>query len=115
MARYEVYIPASGPEGMNLTLRVTADTWMAALKVGLKKIGEGGSLATNILCDIQDDESIHVTDPLSNRVFRIAQIPEVSDPGKAAPVNAPWMAPPPEPVAPIDPRIAEAARERDRV
>lgn len=116
MARFEVYIPASDPEGMNLTLRVTADTWMAALKVGLKKIGEGGALPKDVLCDIQDDESIHVTDARSSRVFRIAQIPEVSDPGKAPPLPAtPWMASPSDPPAPpVDEQRLAAAREQER-
>jgi hypothetical protein len=103
MARFEVFIPATEPDGMNLTLRVTADTWMAALKVGLKKIGDAQGLPNNVLCDIQDDESIHVTDSRTERVFRIQQIPEVSNPGLAAAPKGPWMgaasAPPSSPIA----------------
>lgn len=110
MARFEVFIPASEPDGMNMTLRVTADTWMAALKVGLKKIGEAQGMPKDVLCDIQDDESIHVTDPRSSRVFRILQIPDVSNPGlapAAAPMS-PWMSAPgdPHPTAP-DPAPTE--------
>jgi hypothetical protein len=104
MARFEVFIPASEPDGMNMTLRVTADTWMAALKVGLKKIGEAQGMPKDVLCDIQDDESIHVTDPRTNRVFRILQIPDVSNPGlaPAAAPKSPWMSAPgdPHPSAP---------------
>lgn len=104
MARFEVFIPASEPDGMNMTLRVTADTWMAALKVGLKKIGEAQGMPKDVLCDIQDDESIHVTDPRTNRVFRILQIPDVSNPGlaPAAAPKGPWMSAPadPHPAAP---------------
>ena len=35
MARYEVFIPAASPDELNLTLRVSAASWMAALKLGL--------------------------------------------------------------------------------
>ena len=114
MARFEVFIPASEPDGMNMTLRVTADTWMAALKVGLKKIGEAQGMPKDVLCDIQDDESIHVTDPRTNRVFRILQIPDVSNPGlaPAAAPKGPWMSAPadPHPAAP-----AAAATEQTTV
>ena len=84
MARFEVFIPPAEADGLSLTLRVTADSWMAALKIGLRKIGEGGSMPQNVLCDVQEDESIHVTDPRTNRVFRIVELPEVSDPGLEA-------------------------------
>ena len=105
MARFEVFIPAAEPDGINMTLRVTADTWMAALKVGLKKIGEAQGMPKDVLCDIQDDESIHVTDPRTNRVFRILQIPDVSNPGLAPVVapKSPWMS------APSDPHPSGAA------
>ena len=114
MARFEVYIPATEPDGMNMTLRVTADTWMAALKVGLKKIGDVHGMPNNVLCDIQDDESIHVTDPRSNRVFRIQQIPEVSNPGLVPGPKGPWMAAPtdPSPGPAVDLRPAQAAAEK---
>jgi hypothetical protein len=84
MARFEVFIPPAGPEGVGLTLRVVADSWMAALKIGLHKIGDGNA-PTNVFCDAMADESIHVTDPRTGRVFRIAEIVETSDPGGLAP------------------------------
>ena len=107
MARFEVYIPATEPDGLNLTLRVTADTWMAALKIGLKKIGQGSLPPRDILCDVHDDESIHVTDPRSGRAFRIIEILEVSDPGLAARTSAP-PAPAPQALAPTPPAPAPA-------
>ena len=113
MARFEVYIPPTEPDGMNMTLRVTADTWMAALKVGLKKIGDAQGIPNNVLCDIQDDESIHVTDPRTNRVFRILQIPEVSNPGLIPAPKGPWMAAPSDPSpAGTDPASEAAAAEK---
>lgn len=111
MARFEVFLPAKSADDMNMTLRVTADTWMAALKVGLKKIGDNSGLPQNVLCDIQDDESIHVTDPRNNRVFRIAQIPEVSNPGVGVELPTPsWMAAPSDPAPQSDETLRQAAR-----
>lgn len=74
MAKFEVFIPAVGPGSFDLTFRVEADNWLAALNTGLKKIGEKGGAGNNFLVDIQDDNSIHVTDPKSQRVFRIHEL-----------------------------------------
>ena len=73
MAHFEVHIPA-GPGGFNTTLKVQADNWMAALKAGLQKLGEQGAASQNVMVDIQDDNSIHVTDSTTNRVFRIREL-----------------------------------------
>jgi hypothetical protein len=43
MAKYEVFLPAAQEGDFNLTLKVDADNWMAALKIGLKKLGEQGA------------------------------------------------------------------------
>lgn len=86
MAKFEVFIPALGSGGMDLTFRVEADNWLAALNTGLKKIGEKGGAGNNLLVDIQSDESIHVTDPKSGRVFRIA---EQQAPAEAPPESEP--------------------------
>jgi GAF domain-containing protein len=58
MPRFEVYVPPAPPKlPVALTLRVESENWLAALKVGLQKVG-GGELAANILCDIQSDGSV---------------------------------------------------------
>jgi hypothetical protein len=76
MARYEVFIPAAETAGFNVTFRVDAQNWMAALKTGMQKLGEQGAAMQNILVDIQDDESVHVTESSSGRVFRIRELTE---------------------------------------
>lgn len=76
MAKFEVYIPASEPGGFNLTLKVGADNWMAALKAGMQKLGEQGAISQNVMVDIQDDNSIHVTEAASGKVFRIRELTE---------------------------------------
>lgn len=77
MAKFEVYIPASDANGFNVTLKVGADNWMAALKAGMQKLGEQGSVSQNVMVDIQEDNSVHVTDTASGRVFRIRELSEV--------------------------------------
>jgi GAF domain len=74
MANFEVHIPAPEPGGFNLTLKVSAENWMAALKAGMQKLGEQGASAANVMVDIQEDNSIHVTDSATGRVFRIREL-----------------------------------------
>lgn len=76
MPKFEVHIPASDPNGFNVTLKVGADNWMAALKAGMQKLGEQGAVSQNVMVDIQEDNSIHVTEPASGRVFRIREMTE---------------------------------------
>ncbi len=96
MARYEVFVPAAPPKlPVDLTLRLEADHWLGALKTGLGRLGEAQA-SNNVLCDIQADGSIHVTDPDTGRVFRILELPALT------PVAAPPVAAPPaEPKAPV--------------
>ena len=76
MAKFEVHIPPGQDGGFNVTLKIDADNWMAALKTGMTKLGEQGSSVQNVLVDIQDDNSIHVTESQSGRVFRIRELSE---------------------------------------
>jgi GAF domain len=96
MARYEVFVPAAPPRvPMDLTLRLEADHWLGALKTGLKRLGEAHP-TNNVLCDIQADGSIHVTDPDSGRVFRIVEVPSTTPAGPMPVVPAAAPAPLPE-------------------
>jgi hypothetical protein len=128
MARFEVFVPAAPPKvPIDLTLRLEADHWLGALKTGLGRLGESQA-SNNLLCDIQADGSIHVTDPDSGRVFRILELPAPTPeaeqppvpatPAVAAPVAAPAPRvpaahppappPPPESKAPQAERVVEA-------
>jgi putative methionine-R-sulfoxide reductase with GAF domain len=73
MPTFEVYIPAVSDADMNVTLTVDAQNWLGALRTGLVNLGEDPQVITNIMCDIQSDNSIHVTDLVSGRVFRLVQ------------------------------------------
>ncbi len=86
MPRFEVTVPsATTPPAEDATLRVDAEHWLAALKAGLERIGDKQP-ATQVLCDVQPDGSLHVTDPRSGRMLLIREL-------RAAPLAA--SAPPP--------------------
>jgi hypothetical protein len=87
MAKFEVFIPAAEAGGFDMTLKVDAPNWMSALKAGLSKLGEQGASIQNVLVDIQDDNSIHVTEPKDGRVFRIRELSE--EEAAKAPVKRP--------------------------
>ena len=53
MPSFEVFIPAAEETGFDLTFRVDADHWMAALKTGLDQVGLQGHRG-NLLCDIKE-------------------------------------------------------------
>jgi hypothetical protein len=93
MPRFEVFLPAAPPASpIDLTLRLDAESWLAALKGGLEKIGRAHA-ARNVLCDIQADGSIHVTEPQGGGVFRIREL-AVAPPPPPRPLVA---SPPPAP------------------
>lgn len=102
MARFEVFIPAADPGSFDVTLRVDAANWMQALKTGFHRLGEQGLVPHNVLVDVQDDGSVHVTDASSTRVFRIRELSEAEAAmAKAKPRPTPIGTPVPvEPVAP---------------
>lgn len=111
MARFEVFIPAAEPGSFDVTLRVDAANWMQALKTGFHRLGEQGLVPHNVLVDVQDDGSVHVTDVSSARVFRIRELTEAeAAAGKPKPKPTPIGTPlPTEPVAPA-PSPAMVAR-----
>jgi hypothetical protein len=106
MARYEVFIPAADAGSFDVTLKVDAVNWMQALKTGFHRLGEQGLVPHNVLVDVQDDASVHVTDAASGRVFRIRELsdaemalarlkPRPTPIGTPVPVES--VAPPPSP------------------
>jgi hypothetical protein len=99
MAKFEVHIPATDGNGFNVTLKVGADNWMSALKAGMQKLGEQGTVSQNVMVDIQEDNSIHVTEAASGRVFRIRELTDeeaakaqVKRPSQIRPAVAPSRA-----------------------
>jgi hypothetical protein len=76
MPRYEVHIPGAEAGGLTVTFRVDAPNWMQALKTGFQKLGESGLVVHNVLVDVTDDGSLHVTEGGSGRVFRIRELTE---------------------------------------
>jgi len=109
MPKFEVFIPAAGPAGFNVTLKVGADNWMAALKAGMQKLGEQGASSANVMVDIQEDDSIHVTDASTGRVFRIRELSDAE--AAAAPVKRPSGIFRPAPAAAAGPTPRAPVRE----
>src|SRR5262249_61662849 len=103
MARFEVLIPAADPGSFDVTLRVDALNWMQALKMGFHRLGEQGLVPQNVLVDVQDDGSVHVTDGASGRTFRIRELTEAEVAltkikPRPTPIGTPVVAP--DPAAP---------------
>ena len=110
--RYEVFIPAADEDKFDVTLEVEATNWMQALKTGLGRVGES-QVVRSVVCDIKDDNTIHVTDAATMRVFKLRERGE-DEPSVAAgaPVPAAEPAPaPPDPV--VTPTLKVAASEDD--
>lgn len=84
---YEVFIPSTGSDGFDVTITVEADNWMTALKSGLERTGQGADAIRNVMCDIKEDNTIHVTDASTARVFVLREVePEAEVDSSAAPV-----------------------------
>ncbi|HOX46825.1 MAG TPA: GAF domain-containing protein [Myxococcota bacterium] len=110
MPKFELFIPKSEKLPMDMRLRLEAETWIDALRAGLAKVGIGGMQTESILCDIKEDNSIHVTDTRSGRVFRILELPPDGQAPAAGAQPAPQAAPQPAPQA--APRPAPQAAPR---
>lgn len=105
MAVFEVFIPARSADAPNVTLTVEGRNWIEALRSGLKSIGEGGEAIANVMCDVKEDGSIHVTDVTTRRVFRLRELKDAagasatpSSPAATAPAFE-MAAPQPQPPA----------------
>lgn len=85
MAVFEVFIPARDAGSPNVTLTIEGKNWIEALRSGLKSIGEGGEAIANVMCDVKEDGSIHVTDVATRRVFRLCEQKPGAKGGGAAP------------------------------
>lgn len=80
--KWEVFIPPKDTGSMQTTVTVEAKNWLSALNTGLKQLGEQGDMAANLLCDVRDDGSIHVTDYKTKRVFQIRSLSEEEQRGE---------------------------------
>jgi putative methionine-R-sulfoxide reductase with GAF domain len=87
MPTFEITIPKSAKLQSDVKLRVEADNWIRALKTGRQKVGETEEITENYLCDIKEDNSIHVTDAGSGRVFRIVEIVPDQPPPAEIPIG----------------------------
>jgi hypothetical protein len=91
VAWFEVFIPSLEAGAPGITLTLEAPNWIGALRTGLQNIGEGQASISNVMCDIKEDNSIHVTDVASHRVFRLREVPKPGAP--PSPTSAPAAVP----------------------
>ncbi|HZN91899.1 MAG TPA: GAF domain-containing protein [Myxococcales bacterium] len=99
MPKFEVHIPANDQKSFSFTFRVDADGWTAALKAGMARLGQhGGNQGQNMLVDVQDDNSLHVTDAESGRVFQIRELSEQEADTAVLKKRVTGPLPPPAPV-----------------
>jgi hypothetical protein len=76
MPRYEVSCPAAPPaQPADVTLQVDAESWLAALRAVLLRIGRPAP-AASVLCDVQPDGSLQVAEPQGGGVYRIRELRE---------------------------------------
>ncbi|MDP2339935.1 MAG: GAF domain-containing protein [Deltaproteobacteria bacterium] len=116
MVWFEVFIPAKELGLPNVTLTVEAQNWIGALRTGLSNLGEGHEAIANVMCDIKEDNSIHVTDVSTRRVFRLREVqqPKAPEPSSSlAPENT-YKNPVSPPAAPPPPAPPPEERERER-
>ncbi|MBI5477223.1 MAG: GAF domain-containing protein [Deltaproteobacteria bacterium] len=109
MPTFEVHIPAGDASGFNVTLKVSAENWMAALKAGMQKLGEQGASTANVMVDMQDDGSIHITEATSGRVFRIREL-NLEEVAKAAVKRPSVIRPAPRPEVKTEPGLQAVKR-----
>lgn len=105
MPKFEIFIPKSAKVPMDMKLRIDAESWTEALKLGRQKVGETEDISANVLCDIKEDNSIHVTDAGTGRVFKIIELSGVGE--DDIPTAPPPPAAQPEPAA--QPQIGRPA------
>lgn len=104
MVWFEVFMPAKTAGQPNITLTVEAQNWIGALRTGLSNLGEGHEAIANVMCDIKEDNSIHVTDVSTRRVFRLREVPApTATPSASASASPPPEATRPSPAAPPRP------------
>lgn len=74
MPRFEVFCPAAPPEvPADVTVRVDAEHWLAALATALGKVGSPEP-AAHLLCDVQADGTIQVSDPGGGGIYRVREL-----------------------------------------
>ncbi len=107
--KYEIVIPAVEPDGFDMRLRIDAESWMAALKIGIKRLGVGVDVK-HLVVDMRGDESALVTEPATGRTFDIRPLAsEEAAPAPTPPAPASSSAPAPAPPAPTPEPVFESA------
>jgi putative methionine-R-sulfoxide reductase with GAF domain len=76
---YEIHIPQPGSDRSRVE-SVHGDNWLDALRRGLASAGLPAP-ARNLACDLQDDESVIITDTTTGRIYRVIPVRGTPAPG----------------------------------
>lgn len=76
---YEIHIPQPGADRARIE-SVHGDNWLDALRRGLAAAGLPAP-ARNLACDLQDDESVVITDTTTGRIYRVIPVRGTPAPG----------------------------------
>ena len=71
--RYEVYIPQPGRKDAWVRLLLEAESWAAALKSGLLRLGEDGHAVERAVCEVRPDGAYFVRDLERGRTFLLRE------------------------------------------
>jgi hypothetical protein len=81
MPIFEVSIPQAPKIPTLVRFQLEAENWLEALTLSYKKTIEAIQSHPNMLCDINEDNSVHVTDTGTGKVFCIIELP-ATEPSK---------------------------------
>ncbi len=73
---YEIYVPKKGKKETWLRLLVEAESWSAALKSGLAKLGEDGAAVESATLDVLKDGSLLIRDTVNQRTILMRELPQ---------------------------------------
>lgn len=113
--QYEIQMPQQGSDQPRIE-HVHGDNWLEALRRGLAAAGLPAP-TRNLACDLQDDESVIVTDTGSGHVYRVMPVRVgAGRPPSGGPRAAPtvtWRLPTPTFESPPDTRASAPSRNED--
>lgn len=83
---YEIHIPEPGTQRSRVE-SVHGDNWLDALRRGLASAGLPAP-TRNLACDLQDDESVILTDTTTGRIYQVIPVRGKPTPGDATAASA---------------------------
>ncbi|MBI3074559.1 MAG: GAF domain-containing protein [Deltaproteobacteria bacterium] len=111
--KFQVFVPPLSEDEFAMTFQVEAKDWMAALRQIVMRISPDGKMISNLMCDVKEDNTFHVTDPKSGRVFQVksADAGPTGETKAAEPAPAPAAEPAPVVEKKPEPPVAKVVEK----